>query len=295
MLRLSCILLLALALAGCSATRLAYNNVDWLIDRRVKEYIDFAPRQREEWEKDLERVHALHRRIELPHVVGLLTAIEAAVRDGLDEATLQCLVDEGHALARRHGRIAVELGAPLLAGLDPAQVNHLEAAMAARNEDYRDKYLAADPQQRRDARVERILERITRWTGRLTNEQRAMVEAEVVAMPDLAQPWFDYRKERQERLLELLRAGADAVEVAEFLSGWWVEGAARPRPLIRATDDTRSSFLAMLVRLYDAMEPAQHRRTAARIAELRADLAGLTTGPESLLAGSCRGTPTVVR
>jgi len=295
LLRSSSILLFALALASCSATRLAYDNVDWLIDRRVKEYIAFTPSQRERWEMELERAHALHRHIELPKVVGLLTAIEAVTLDGVDEATLHCLAQEAHALLRRHGRIAVELGAPLLAGLEPAQLDNLEAAMAEGNEEYRDKYLAEDPQQRQKARVQRILERITRWTGPLTREQQAMVEADVAAMPDLAQFWFDYRRNRQDRLLELLRSGAGIEEVVTFLSGWWVDGADRPGALVRATQEIRADFVAMLVRLYDTMEPERRRSTALRIGELRTDLASLTSGPASLLAGACRGTPMVAR
>lgn len=293
--RSSCIVLLTLTLVGCSATRLAYDNADWLIDRRVKEYIAFTPSQRERWEVELERVHALHRRIELPQVVGLLTTIEAVTRDGVDDTTLHCLVEEAHALVRRHGRIAADLGAPLLAVLEPAQLEHLEAAMAEGNEDYRDKYLVEDPQQRQEARVQRILERITRWTGPLTSAQQAMVEAEVALMPDLARPWFEYRRNRQDRLLKLLRSDAGKDEVAAFLSGWWVEGAERSGALVRATQEIRERFVTMLVRLYGTMEPEQRHRAVKRVAELRTDLASLTTGPASLLAGACRGTPMVVR
>lgn len=295
MLRLSCIVLIAVVLTGCSATRLAYNNVDWLVDRRVKEYVDFTPSQREGWKADLERAHVLHRRIELPQVVGLLSAIEAVTREDLDEATLHCLAAEAHALLRRHGRIAVELGTPLLAGLRPVQVDHLEVAMAEGNGKYRDKFLAEDWEQREKARVERILERLSRWTGPLTREQQAMVETEVGAMPDLAQAWFEYRRDRQDRLLELLRSDAGIDELAEFLTGWWVEGAERPEHLVEATRDIQQHFVTMLLRLHDIMEPEQRGRTTARIGELRADLASLTTGPASLLAGACRGTPLVAR
>ena len=285
--RLALVAALVLLLAACSATQLAYRNADWLIDEWADDYIDFDPVQRERWQRDLAAALEAHRRVELPRVVGLLEAVEAAAREGVDEATLRCLARTGEDLVRRHGRIAAGLAAPLLAGLDGRQVDRLEEAMAQSNAEFREKYLAENLRERRADRIDRVSERITRWTGPLAPAQRAMVVRTVVAAPDLAEPWLAYRKDRQARLLELLREGADAAAVEEFLTAWWVETADRPPALVAATERTRDRYVRLLVRLFDTMEREQRTRVAANVRDVRLDLAELVRAPDPVLAGAC--------
>lgn len=285
--RIAIITAASLLVAACSSVQLAYRNADWLIDDWAEHYIDFTPPQEDLWERELELALAVHRRLELPRIVGFIEAGERAAERGVSEATLGCLAREGEAFVRRHAELAVSLALPVLATLEPAQVDHLEAAMAERNREYVDKYLADDPEERLEDRVERILERITRWTGPLTRDQRAMLAREVAAMPDLAEAWLPYRQVQQARLLDLLRQDADASELEAFLTAWWVHGEDRPLELVEAAAATREGSVQMLVRLYRMMDGDQRRRLVDNLKDIRTDLAELTDGADPALAAAC--------
>ena len=100
-----------------------------------------------------------------------------------------CLVDAAVLLYQRHARLAVELGAPLLASLDATQIRHLAGHMAQRHQDNVERYLNPDPAQRQEARQERILERIENWTGELNDDQNKRIRDALDRTPDLSPLW----------------------------------------------------------------------------------------------------------
>ena len=173
--------------------------------------------------------------------------------------------------------LAVPLAVRILGDLDPAQYDHLENELADRNADYRDQYLASDPDERHEARVERYTERIERWTGRLDAAQRGLVREAVVAMPDTAEPWFAYRQAQQQRLLELLRGGATPARLERFLTSWWVNLEDRPAALVDGGREIRERGVTLAIALQARLAPYQRRHFVSEVAELRADLGSLMT------------------
>lgn len=283
--KLFSLLLLVLLCAGCSRTELVYRNADWLAQRWADGLVDASQVQQAAWRDAFGALLDEHRRDLLPDVLVLLEALHTEAEGGLSPGHLQCVVDAAGRLYRQHARLVTPLATRVLLDLSGAQLDHLARELERRNRDYVDDYLPSDPQQRRQRRFERHLERIERWTGELDAAQRRLVEQAIAEMPDVAEGWLDYRRQQQQRLLSLLhtRPGPEALQA--FLDRWWAEFGDRPAALERDTDRLWQQGMGLALALDRQLRPAQRAVLAENIATLRQQLgraAGDTGG--SLLA-----------
>lgn len=262
----------ALTLVACSRTGLVYNNADWLLQRWASGLLAPSGTQRDAWQGHLERAMLAHRSELLPAVVALLRSAEELARDGMLAAELGCWGDALDRVYRVHAAWAVPPAVAVLSDLAPEQVEHLAGELAERNRAYRESYLDDDPAARAAARLERYLERIEHWTGRLSPQQHRLVEAHVTAMPDIAVDWLAYREDRQRRLLEMLRGGADGAALARFMNSWWAELAERPPEMVERADAVRDATTRLLLALDRSATPDQRETFLRKVAELREDL-----------------------
>ena len=96
--RLTCQVLVAcvfgLMLSGCSMVRLAYENADWLLLRKIDSYLDLDQVQRELASGLLEKRLRNHRARELPVWIAFLRRAGDHAADGLTERELSALTTE---------------------------------------------------------------------------------------------------------------------------------------------------------------------------------------------------------
>ena len=269
--------LMVFGLSGCNQVRFVYDRADWLVERWVDGKLDVTGRQLAQWRPELAAGLDRHRRDELPVLVAFLGRAEQAVAGGLDLGETACLFDVADKLYRRHARLAVEIAVPLLTGVTAEQVDHLQENLADDAEEYREKYLAADPEERAAERTKRFTRRIERWSGRLDGAQRALVAARIGAMPDVASAWLEYRLVRDASLLEMLRSGTGADELRRFLTESWVELRGRSPVLEAGMDAVRRQAIDLVVALDSELSVAQRERVLARLSDLRRDLAEAMT------------------
>jgi hypothetical protein len=268
-------LLALLVLTGCSRTELAYRHADWLLQRWAGDLLDADARQRDAWQALLQQAMDGHRRDLLPTVVALLEDAEEAAGNGLNATELSCWADALDRAYRRHAAWAVPAAVGILADISPDQVEHLAAELAQRNRDYRRRYLADDPVERREARIERYIERIEDWTGDLSTMQLRLVGQAVGAMPDLAEDWLAYREGRQQALLELLRGGADRETLGRFLADWWIDLGGRPAAMQTRTAELRQATIGLILALDGTVSERQRAAFVGRLSALHEDLAGI--------------------
>lgn len=278
----------SLVLAGCSKTEFLYRNADWFIERWTDNLVSLSDEQKSEWRVGLEQTLARHRKLELPAVVALMSAMEYRAAGPLTGPEVQCLVDQTEQLFRRHARLAAGAAAPLLVRLSPRQLDELERGLAERDAGYREEYLIADSEERAERREQRFLKRIERWTGRLEQSQRDLVRSASRETPDLALPWLNYRKGRQQLLLELLRTNTEQESIRQFLVSWWVDLAGRPDALRRSTDAATLGFVELLSRLSFTLSSEQRETLVGRVRELRTGL-GVVLKPEALRVANAEG------
>ncbi len=266
------VVLLMLLTAACSRTELLYDNADWLINRWVGDLLDASGAQDDRWRELMREALAAHRRDLLPETLSLLRALEDSVSSGEVSRDLSCLRDAVDRIYRRHAEWAAQPAALVMLDISPQQINHLAEQMQERNREYRDDYLAADPQRRARERVDRYVERIERWTGDLSTDQLRRIEQEITAIPDVAEDWLLYREQKQHELLTLLRAGADRSALQRLLVNWWANFAGRPAAMIARGDRAREGTVAMVIDLYEQLDAPQRAKLVEKIAAIRRGL-----------------------
>ncbi len=259
-------------LAGCSSARLAYDNADWLVVRYAENRVGLTEAQREQLREGMRQWLSWHRRERMPEYRGRLQWMVDAVADGLDPLEAHRFVGEVRAGYQMLVADLVPLAARTLADLETGQVERLAERFREDNEEFARDHVEPDHERRAEHRQQAWRRRIERWVGALEPAQREWLATRLAAMRDTSAEWLGYRRAQQERLIELLRGGADGAEVEGFLRGWLVERRGLEPELDEHYRRLPERLSAMLGELDAMLEPQQRRRFEERLAEYR-DLA----------------------
>lgn len=203
--RIICALALALALAGCSAVKIGYDNLPTLAHWWLDSYFDFTSAQSPRVREELARLHQWHRTAELPRWVELLQRAEK-LAPGEITAAQACTVLEG---ARERLHALSDQVEPVLAGfavaLTPEQLSHLARHFERNNEDFRQEWIQAPPTEVQERRLKQSAERLERLYGRLDDAQRSVLRQQLEASPYEARRALAERRRRQADTLQVLR------------------------------------------------------------------------------------------
>lgn len=272
--------LLALALAGCSTLRLAYGQADTLVYWWADGYVDFTQAQAPHAREAIARWFEWHRRSELPDYAALL---DTAAGEVLHDTTPQRLCAWTAELRVRIDR-AVEQSLPVVAtlamGFDAAQLERLETRQAELAAEWREEFLRPDAQDRLEAAVRRVRERIEQLYGRLDEAQRESIRRSVSASPFDAQRWVSERERRQRDLAQVLRelhaAGAtdrQAGASPERLRAVWQRVKQSPDPAFRRYQEELIAYnCARFAEFHNATSAEQRQAAQRRLKGWRADL-----------------------
>ncbi len=274
---LFCALLLSVA-AGCSMVRLGYGQLDTLAGWRVQDYFDLDPAQRDSFNQRFARLHAWHRSEQLPDYARFLAETRARAGRGLQAEDILWLVD---GVKARYGAIAARAApdaAELLAGLTPAQVDHLRRELDQANRKFlRENRSNESAENRRLAQNRRALSQLRDWVGTLSAEQERRITELLRDVPLTDRLRHEDRLRRQREFLALLEIrGGDRKVFAARLRDWLVNWERdRPPALAHAFEDSwrkRAGFHAAV----DAMlTPAQRAHLLRRLQNYSEDFIAL--------------------
>jgi hypothetical protein len=226
------VLLVAAALAACSAVRLAYNNLPevsyWWLDA----YLDFDGSQTPKLRDELAQLQAWHRQNELPRVASLLQEAQALAPGDVTAAQACRMADQIRERLLAVAERAEPAGTELALSLGEGQLQQLERKYAKNNAAYRKNWLDRSAAEVQEKRYEKYLDRLEDFYGRLTPEQRDLVRRQV------AQSAFDprlidaARRRRQQQTLEMLRGfnatRPSTAEARAAIHAWVMRDAAPP-------------------------------------------------------------------
>lgn len=269
----------SLLTTGCSSVQLAYNSADFFIERYADDYLGLENPQMQQWSPLLETALKRHRTEELPYLASFFAQAAQAVGAGLTEAKVDCLLDQFETLYRRHFRLASITAAPLLASLTPAQVDALAKTYAEEHEEDAAKATVEAAARRARKRAERYVDNLRWWIGDLSSEQRGLVREITRRIPDTAPAWYAYRQSQREALLALLREGASAAAIEQFLISWLVEFTDLPPTLNDAQPALRQAFTDLLLRLQPTLSKSQQEHFIGRLEGLQRDFMRLQPNP----------------
>jgi hypothetical protein len=248
-------MVLALALAGCTSTRLGYDWLPTLSMWQLNRYLSLDDAQRLMVGRRLDELHAWHRREQLPDYVRALQEWEQSLQSPVQAQTL--------ALWRQRILIAwtplaQQLAAPmaeLALSLKPAQIDRLEARLADGSAELRDKYLPEDAARRIQARVDRWKKRMEFFLGDVSAEQLRALRRLAAEQPSDESSWMAEREARSRALVALLRrieherpAPALAQQwCAHYLDSLWASDDPARRARIEAANERTDQVSAFMI------------------------------------------------
>ena len=257
-----CTFLLLAALQGCSTVRLVYDNADTYLRWRASHYLDPDGEMTDELEERIAAFMAWHRSQALPKYAQLLD--EAALR--LDRHLTPADLDWGYDSIMTQGRESLRMaavqGAPLLDRLNQKQIANLERRLGEDNRRFARENLRGDERERRKRRIERNVERLEDWVGRLTRAQLERV-AQYSARAPLLDDFRDRDHQRiQSGFLAIVRAREAKKRLPEFAANW---DRGRDPAYLAALEPARKEYFAMLLDLERSLTPEQRKRSLAEL------------------------------
>lgn len=202
---------LCLLLAACSKVRLGYNNLDWLTVWAVEDYVPLNSAQEDQLKTALDGHLQWHCQGELPAYTDWLDSLAemVAARDFNRERIAQ-RYDELLGFAHRIGEEITPTAAQIMASFDQDQVDALFENLEEQNRERREKYLEPSLEEQISQRAERLEERLDRWFGSLSDEQRELIAAWAELRGDQNQAWIEGRKQWQAALADALQDRQEA-------------------------------------------------------------------------------------
>lgn len=255
------LLLPLLLLSGCSLAGFAYDLLPRLAVRQADSYLQLSKRQEARALELFRERHALHARDELPRYYALLRKAERAASDGITREEIDAVLDEVEFLYKLAIERTLPAVAEILAGLDDAQLDLLEKRLRADAEKDR-KRLDEDHRARR---MEKTLEEIEEWTGKLEEPQRAMIIAALEEMHETRPMFLEWRIDNSERFIEFMRRRPKPVEIEKMLAGYWLERANMPEELYAKLQDNANRYREMLIALDGNATEAQRRHALEKL------------------------------
>jgi hypothetical protein len=197
-------LLALLALGGCSAVRIGYNQAPALAGWWLDGYMDFDAEQSPKVKQALEQWFAWHRATQLPDYADLLAAAQVQVLQPATPAQVCRWSDDLRARMAAAFAQGVPLAAELLPVLKPAQLAQLERKYRKSNQEFEEDFLQQQPDERLQASIKRTIDRVEMLYGRIDDRQRQLIAAGVAASPFDAAVWYAERKAVQAETLQTL-------------------------------------------------------------------------------------------
>ena len=182
-------LLAATVLAGCSANRSIYNRADTFVRWVVDDYVDLNRDQQAAFDTDLQQLLDWHRRDELPQYRQFIVSSCYALGDGV---TLQEAVAISESIEAAADRIQIRLVDLLLLSaerLSDRQIQDFLTEVDRQQEDYATKRLTRDEQTYYKDSSDSLASLAKRLMGRLSKEQKGLIEVEVAQLTRLDHLW----------------------------------------------------------------------------------------------------------
>lgn len=271
------VLVALLALGGCTALRLSYNNAGTLGYWWLDDIADFDKAQGQRVRSDLADLARWHRQEELPLLAELLQNAQALAQQQPEASQICALYERSlqrmHALADR----ALPGAAAVVPTLRPNQLKNLAAKYEKNNRKWRSEWLTTESDSL-ERRTQKIRERLEDFYGPLSPGQLRQLQQRMAAS-GLDEP-LHYRellRRQQEtlRTLDHLR-GADAISAQAGLAALIKEYFQSPDMAYRAYRDRAvAQTCEAMAQVHASATPQQRSNLVRKLQAYAQDLQAL--------------------
>ena len=260
-----------LLLAECKsgmAFRVAYNNAPFLVMNRIDSYFDLTSDQERYLKPRLTRLHAWHKKNQMPSLLSFIEDAKTRSADGLSRGELDWAYGKTQSFTDQAVRRGVDDAAGFLATVDERQVGHLAGKMKEYNKEL-EEYVALPVAERRKQREAKLLKSMRDWVGDLRPDQERKVIALSRTMPETADTYLRYRRERQQQFLALLRSKPGKQKIRQQLVNWSINrNRYYPAYYKRQRDAWEKRFREVVLEVDATLTPEQRKRASSRIDSL---------------------------
>jgi len=264
------ILLLCLFLAGCSATRVVYNQLDWILVWQISGYFTLEDEQEDRLEEMVDRNIEWHRYDQLPKYAQLLREIESDTSSGV------MTVDQ---MERYYGRFIIlwdefivqtmpDVTAFFMM-LSQEQVDEFIENLEESNQELWEEYAGKTPEDRQKSRQEGAIKGLERVFGRLSGEQKELVRSYQSGLHDVSPEWMAARRQWQEDFRNLVLERPPEPEFSDRMARLMLEPNRMDSPEYRLlVDENRRMMMAMMAALSAGLTDKQRKRFSKRLNKL---------------------------
>lgn len=255
----------ALALSGCSATRLVYGQgptaLYWWIDGQL----DLNDAQTPALRQDIDAFFVWHQREELPAYAALLQGWQAQVPQDISPDEACAAFEQVRQRLRALSAHSVPPLARLALQLTPEQLTYLAKAQAKSRDKFKDEWLDGSADERLRKRLDSTVERSEDFYGPLTSEQRDLLRSWLQRSPFDPNKSLSERQRRQADLRETIgRMQALAGTPAPAAKASGVLSSAVAAPLAAAPSaQAEAELRAYHERLWQSSDTAQRQHSQA--------------------------------
>jgi hypothetical protein len=277
------LIVLVIAVTGCSTTRLAYNRLDWIAGWQISSYLALDDAQKTLFDSEFAALWHWHRQDELPQYATDLESLAAAIEgDHFDRATLDDSVRAANAHATRLYQRALPPAARLIAALSDEQLAALRKRVREDADKGSERYRKRGTDGWRDKAASDMQRSLRRWIGRVTPQQRARIDQWAQARQATPELWFAYQQAWTEDFFILLedRGATDFSDrLRDRLEG---RDGFRSAALTAAAQTDRELWMQLMMDLHALLQPRQRERMLRELRSLAADFTSLAAeaGPQ---------------
>ncbi|SFC74319.1 hypothetical protein SAMN05216321_106311 [Cupriavidus sp. OV038] len=194
-----------LALGGCNAMKLGYQQGDRLAYWWVDRYVDVTDDQEPPTREAIARFFSWHRRAQLPEIANVLTRVKSEVAGPVDASMVRHAREDTQRLGRQAFENAIPDLADLMLTLTPEQIQRMESKFNESNAKYRKEFLKSDPQARSNARFDKVMDYAKLVYGKFSDDQAQKIRAAMGPYMQGADARYAERVKRQQEWLGIAR------------------------------------------------------------------------------------------
>ncbi|MFC3095552.1 hypothetical protein DRW07_08460 [Alteromonas sediminis] len=269
-------LILVLTLTGCS-TKFAYNNFDWLVYWYLDDYIELNDEQEAFFDSKVAKWMTWHRQEELGKYKAQLESIKHDIKNGhLDEQTIARHMEQGTAHFERVREKVTPALVEMALDINEEQITYLFASLEKENvkqEKRMAKRRKGGPEKRLEKRIESITDEIEDNIGRLSSEQKRIVEKYAALFIATGDDWIAYRRLIQNEARQLFANRDSNPEFAQQLTTMMLNPDSYRSPEYAVNRDAnRAQSIALMVELGSTLSDKQKSKLIEEINDIISDL-----------------------
>ncbi|MEZ8723753.1 DUF6279 family lipoprotein [Vibrio pomeroyi] len=201
-------ILVCFLFAGCG-TKFAYNNISWFAVSYIEDFVSLSNSQESELEARLDSLQAWHKETQLPLYISQLEAIQSITRPDMNSAFI---VDQSEQI-KNHIRAIVNKFAPdvysLSMQLSAKQDSEFLKNFREKQQEYYEERLSLNDEDSRERYRNRIEERLERWLGSVSKEQKEIIFTWSQEWVNTNDSWRQYQNNTYQDLKTLMEKKSD--------------------------------------------------------------------------------------